>query len=314
MKKAEAKTYIGINPWFVVSVIVVFIALILSVIVAWNYRSQTKRIFARSEIVDSLNNVFAETIGTNAVYNGIEDKGNFYDVSYLVKGVPTVISVTKDLKLARLEGSDWVDVDELRNTLIDIYRDERIHTKKDTPYVELFVMSYCPYSLQAEKAILPIKELLEDKVDIDIHYLHYVLEGEKEKDENIRQVCIKNEFEEQFFPYLECFAETGDLSLCVERIGIDIEKLNDCENKRGNAYYFNESILSRERVDVAPVLFINGEHVDFSPRSTKNVLSLICEGFLKRPRECRALMPHYVPSAGFGFGIDKSNEIKFCGE
>ena len=310
----EKKTYIGMNPWFVVSVIVVFIALILSIIVAWNYWFQTKRIFGSSEIVDSLNNIFNDVAGINAVYKGTENKGDFYELNYLLKGVPTVISVTKDLKQARIEGSNWVDVDELKDIIVDVYREERVHNKLDVPNVELFVMSYCPYSLQVEKAVLPLRELFGSRVKLDIRYLHYVLEGEKEKTENIRQICIRNEFNDKFFNYLECFAETGDSSICLERVEIDIEKLNDCESKRGNNYYLNESMFSRERVDSAPILFINGKKIDFSPRSTKNALSLVCEGFYRQPRECRALMPRYVPSAGFGFGIDESNEIKFCGE
>ena len=305
--------YIGTNPWFVVSVIVVFIALILSIIVAWNYWFQTKRIFSGMEI-SSVNDMLSDALGTNAVYKGIEDRGNFYDINYLLRGVPTVISVTKDLKLARLEGSEWVGLDELKGILIDVYREERVHTKRDVPYVEIFVMSYCPYSLQAEKAILPLKEVFGERVKIDIHYLHYVLEGDKEKNENIRQICIRNDFSGKFFAYLECFAENGDSEVCLEEIGVDYEKLNDCENKKGKDYYFNESMLSRERVDTAPVLFINGEKIDYSPRSTKNALNLICEGFIKQPRECRALMPRYVPVAGFGFGIDESRELKFCGE
>lgn len=313
MKRKE-KTYIGTNPWFIVSVIVVFIALILSVVVAWHYRFQTKRIFSGLEIVDSLNDAFNNVIGIEAVYKGVEDKGDFYDINYLLKGVPTVISVTKDLKLARLEGSDWVDVDKLQDILVDIYREERVHNKADIPHVELFAMSYCPYSLQAEKAILPLKEVFKDKIKIDMHYLHYVLDGDKEKNENIRQICIRNEFEDKFFLYLECFAETGDSSVCLERSEIDIEKLNNCESSRGKDYHFNESVFSREKVENAPVLFINGEKIDFFPRSTKNAMNLICEGFIKQPRECKALMPRYVPSAGFGFGIDESGETKYCGE
>ena len=314
MKKIDSKkTYIGINPWFVVSVIVVFIALILSIIVAWQYRFQTKRFFSNAEIVDSVNDMFSDALGTNAIYEGIEDKGDFYNINYLLKGVPTVVSVTKDLKLAKLEGRDWTDVEQLRDILIDVYREERVHTKKGVPFVELFVMSYCPYSLQAEKAILPLKELFGNRIKMEILYLHYVLEGEKEKSENIRQICIRNEFNEHFFSYLECFAENGDSIFCLEKIGLDYEKLINCENKRGKGYYLNDSLISRERVDSAPVLFINGEKIDFSPRSTKNALSLVCEGFARQPRECKALMPRYVPSAGFGFGIDDSKEMKFCG-
>ena len=40
--------------------------------------------------------------------------------------------------------------------------------KSDKPLVELFVMAYCPYGTQAEKGLIPVIELLGDKIDASI--------------------------------------------------------------------------------------------------------------------------------------------------
>ena len=39
-------------------------------------------------------------------------------------------------------------------------------TKTDKPNVELFVMSFCPYGVQAETAMKPVVDLLGDSADI----------------------------------------------------------------------------------------------------------------------------------------------------
>lgn len=85
--------------------------------------------------------------------------------------------------------------------------------KSDKPEVKLFVMSFCPFGLQAEKAILPAMQLLKDKADIGIYYVNYVMHGKKEADQNIRQYCIEKEQNDKFNPYLTCFA-TYDVSAC----------------------------------------------------------------------------------------------------
>ena len=51
--------------------------------------------------------------------------------------------------------------------------------KSDRPKVELFVMSYCPYGLQMEKAYLPAWELLKNKADIDLKFVSYSIHPKK---------------------------------------------------------------------------------------------------------------------------------------
>lgn len=85
--------------------------------------------------------------------------------------------------------------------------------KADKPDVKLFVMSFCPFGLQAEKAILPAMDLLKGKADIGIYYVNYIMHGKKEADQNIRQYCVEKEQGDKYNAYLTCFA-TYDLSAC----------------------------------------------------------------------------------------------------
>ena len=100
--------------------------------------------------------------------------------------------------------------------------------KSDRPDVKLFVMSYCPYGLQAEKMFLPVYDLLKDKADMGIYFVNYIMHDKKEIDENLNQYCIQKEQNEKFASYLSCFVVSGDSAVCLSEAGIDTEKVNSC--------------------------------------------------------------------------------------
>ena len=47
--------------------------------------------------------------------------------------------------------------------------------KTDKPTVELFVMTHCPYGTQAEKGILPVVDLLGQKMNFKIKFVDYAM-------------------------------------------------------------------------------------------------------------------------------------------
>jgi len=77
--------------------------------------------------------------------------------------------------------------------------------KTDKPTIDLFVMSYCPYGVQAEQAMLPVMELLGDEADINIRFVYYAMHDWTEIEENTRQYCIQKEEPDKYIDYLSCF-------------------------------------------------------------------------------------------------------------
>jgi len=107
--------------------------------------------------------------------------------------------------------------------------------KREKPDVKLFVMSYCPYGLQAEKMYLPVYNLLKDKAEMGIYFVSYVMHGKKELDENLRQYCIKLEQEDKFYDYVNCFVRSEKMKECYLKItpkenGGTAEILDACKN------------------------------------------------------------------------------------
>ncbi len=105
--------------------------------------------------------------------------------------------------------------------------------KNDKPTVDLFVMSYCPYGTQIEKGILPVLNLLKDKIDSKIRFVDYAMHGQKEIDENLLQYCIQKEEPNKINNYLKCFLENGDSKKCLKENGLseDVKKNNNYDKQ-----------------------------------------------------------------------------------
>ena len=192
--------------------------------------------------------------------------------------------------------------------------------KSEKPKVQLFVMSYCPFGLQMEKAMLPVLKLLGDKVDFSLHFVYYAMHGEKEVWENLRQYCIQREFGRKALEnYLDCFTQTGSWKECVREAGINIQELNRCMDELSREYNI-EGILSNPNtwyagrfppfpldlnlnrqygVQGSPTLVINGKVVNVQ-RSPEAVKEAICAAFVNPPPECEENLSTEVMPTGFG--------------
>jgi len=84
--------------------------------------------------------------------------------------------------------------------------------KSDVPKVQLFVMSQCPYGVQAENAIKPVLDALKDKISFELRFIansdgkggFTSLHGQAEVDENIRQVCAAKYAPDTYMDYVIC--------------------------------------------------------------------------------------------------------------
>jgi hypothetical protein len=193
--------------------------------------------------------------------------------------------------------------------------------KREKPDVKLFVMSYCPFGLQMEKAFLPVWQILKDKADMGIYFVDYIMHEKRELDENLRQYCIQKEDKEKFLSYLDCFTKNGDSQKCILEAKIDEGKLNSCISQTDEQYkisklYQDKSTWLNGRfpkfeihtdlnkkygVQGSPTLIINDQEVSVE-RSPEKIKQVICNSFLNPPPECETLLSNDVPSPGFGVG------------
>lgn len=192
--------------------------------------------------------------------------------------------------------------------------------KKNTPEVELFVMSYCPYGTQMQKAMIPVMETLGDKADIDVKFVDYVMHGAEEINENLVQYCIQKGQPALYLDYLKCFLQDSESEQCLTQTGVNSAALNQCIQETDVEYSVNElyedkstwtggqfpqfnvhkELNEKYGVKGSPTLVINGVTASVS-RSPAALLDAICTGFDEQPEECSVELSADTPSPGFGF-------------
>lgn len=215
-------------------------------------------------------------------------------------------------KFNAITGNAAATEDSIADQTINRVLDNNNNNK---PKVELFVMTYCPYGLQAEKGLIPVIKALGNKIDATIRFVDYFMHGAKEEQETYTQICIREEQNKKFLPYLECFAEKGDSADCLTRTGIDTKRLNTCIDTNAKKYYAKDSELSKTYgVQGSPTLILNNAQKE-SGRSSSAFLNTICSSFNIKPNECSNGILSQEPGPGFGTSASASNQgsIGGCG-
>jgi protein-disulfide isomerase len=187
--------------------------------------------------------------------------------------------------------------------------------KSDRPVANVFIMSYCPYGLQMEKAMIPVMELLGDKADINIDYVHYIMHGMKEVVQNNYQHCIEKDQPEVFVDYLKCFVQSDDHEKCMTEAGVDQAKLDTCladleeefkvtevfesSTERFPPYPVDAVLAQQYGVRGSPTFVINGVTMSVN-RSPEAVKQAICDAFTTPPEECSQTLSTASEGPGIG--------------
>jgi len=97
-------------------------------------------------------------------------------------------------------------------TVVPENNDENNDNLEKPVTLDMYIMSQCPYGVQAEDGAIPAVKKLIDSVDYNIYFIandngdgtFSSLHGQPEVDENMRQICIMEKNPEQFLDYLTC--------------------------------------------------------------------------------------------------------------
>jgi glutaredoxin len=184
--------------------------------------------------------------------------------------------------------------------------------KADKANVKFFTMAYCPYGNQAESGIIPVYNLLKDKVTWEPHYVIYAnyqgggpnyciangsycsMHGIQELNEDIREMCIfKYETQDKFFNFLAdvntaCTSQNVDTcwEAVAKKYSIDTAKISQCQSSEGVALAKAEFELNAKYgVKGSPAVFINDAEYS-GGRAAENYKAAICSGFNTPPSEC----------------------------
>ncbi|MBN2111694.1 hypothetical protein JW707_01210 [Candidatus Woesearchaeota archaeon] len=285
---------------------------------------------AGEKTVDFITNALLQG-AKQAELTGVEEESSMYKVSFAIEGETYPSYVSKDGKLLFLQ---YIDMDSALDEMSQGSEDPQTTDvpKSDKPKVELFVMSHCPYGTQIEKGMVPVANLLGDKIDFSVKFVYYAMHGKTELDEELLQHCIQKEEKGKYLDYLECFLADGDTETCVSEAGIDTASVDECVSETDeefsvSAKYADQStwlsgryplfdvdkeLNTKYGVGGSPYLVINGASPS-TGRDSASLLNAVCAAFSNAPEECGTQLSSASPSAGFGYTAGSSGSTGSCG-
>ena len=143
------------------------------------------------------------------------------------------------------------------------------------PTLELFVMSYCPFGVQAEEKVIPIVKKFGDAIDFKLQFIAQEkeetsaqditpftsLHGYPEVAENIRQLLIAQEYPDRYLDYILCRGKKLDKSWedCAQKLGIDVMKIQALFDAPEAEQLFRENIKRAAELGVkaSPTILVD---------------------------------------------------------
>jgi glutaredoxin len=251
---------------------------------------------AANKAVDYINKYLLQGQGNATIVSVKEDNGLYY-AKLNIAGKQYDTYMTTDGKLLFPSVIDISQTPQTATTTTVKTMTCADITKADKPTLEAFVVSNCPYGLQMQRALAPVAKILGS--NIVVKYIGSIangkitsMHGDNEAQENLRQICIREEQNAKYWDYVNCYIQKGDTNTCLTTAKIDNTKLNSCmtDAKKGIAYAQKDfDAADKYQVSGSPTLFLNGEKVsefDFGGRSADALKTLICCGFNKQPTVC----------------------------
>ena len=150
------------------------------------------------------------------------------------------------------------------------------------PAVELFVMSFCPYGVQAEQELLPFFEKYGNTIDFKLRFIvgkdeaseektseqveFTSLHGEPELIENKRQMVIAELYPDKLFDYLLCRADHLKEAWvnCAKEVELDIDRIAEAVEAKKVTLDLVEEIQRTEELNIkkSPTLVIDGRIIN----------------------------------------------------
>ncbi len=177
--------------------------------------------------------------------------------------------------------------------------------------LDAYVVSNCPYGIQIQRALSnAIKSIPSLAQYVTVRYIGAVsgntitsMHGNDEAQENLRQICIRQEQPAKYWDYVSCYIKKatgtasngmpfGDSKSCQTETGVDSAQLNACvaDSSRGLTYAKADFALDTKfNIQGSPTLVLNGEKISedsFGGRSADAMRNIVCSSSITEPAFC----------------------------
>ncbi len=200
-------------------------------------------------------------------------------------------------------------------------------TKNEAPVLEAFVVAKCPYGLQMQRILSEVvKSIPEVAKYMKVEYIGEVsgnkvtsMHGDEEAQENLRQVCIREEQANKYWDYIACHIKKGDVDSCLTNAKIDKTILATCmkDTNKGLAYIQKDFERSNKfNATGSPTLILNEKDVsefDFGGRTAEALKTVLCCGFNNQPSFCSQKLTTEQAASSFSETYNTSSDSSSSG-
>lgn len=185
--------------------------------------------------------------------------------------------------------------------------------KSDKPVLEAFVVSQCPYGLQMQRVLAKtIEEASSLASSIKIRYIGSIsngkitaMHGDVEAQENLRQICIREEQASKYWSYVSCYMKAGETDSCLTSTGVNKTTLNTCmsDTNKGLKYAQEDfTLASQYSIQGSPTLLLGDNIVSefsFGGRTADAAKEIICCASNSEPSVCSQTLSQESAAAGY---------------
>ncbi|MEM4625359.1 MAG: hypothetical protein QXJ28_01135 [Candidatus Pacearchaeota archaeon] len=303
------------HNWAIATYILGIISIILIVALVMGYNSGVgmtgKTISAGRMKVLADNFINTQLAAGGLEIADVKEESGIYVVNVDYEGEMIPLYFTKDGKFIS-QGQRLISITNLTAPASTNSQDSSATIpKSDRPKVQLFIWSYCPYGVQAQKPFAEVAKLLKSKADFDV-LLYYGGHGEYEVQQNKIQACIQKLEKDKYWDYAIKFVDTiytkcgssrdvqcdkNESVKLMNTLGINPVKIMECVNKEGDQLvqsHYNLAVSSG--VSGSPTMMINGVKAN-TARNAEAFKSAICDAFNSAPSECNKTLSSTTSTA-----------------
>lgn len=296
-EKKEAGVYLFQNKFFLAGVLIVLLSFIIYKIWGRDSLDNLKNKVIPDAVKKVVNNPNAKIkIENVSMKSGVVQFDLKLDVGM---GEQKYVSyITKDGKILFTSG---IELDKFNATQTSSRASNRKAKCEDleksrAPLLTAYVMANCPFGLQMQrvfKMMMNTNPAVFDNLRVeyifnqdsnfetgDLNALH----GKEEAQENLRQICIREEQKNFYWPYVSCYMKKQNNSEnCLSEVGVDTASLDACmKDKNRGLKYAKQDFDNTQKLGISgsPTLVLNGKQLvdefGFGGRNPNAIKEILC--------------------------------------